>query len=148
MLRSLNFWLFLVMMICGVSFWVASGTPLPAGMKFEDSTAGSNDNWTEETRQQSVHLRILNGTQTSGLARDFSLLVASRGCVVEGVGNAAGSWPKSLLINRRLAPEDAQVLARKFGMVEVIRQWDGRLTEDAVLILGEDFEKLRSALAP
>ena len=42
-------------------------------MKFKDSPAGFTDNWTEETRQQSVHLRILNGTQTSGLAREFSI---------------------------------------------------------------------------
>ncbi len=50
-------------------------------------------------------------------------------------------------VNRRLAPEDALNLARKFGSVEVIHQWDERLTEDAVLILGEDYEKLRGALA-
>ena len=147
MLRSLNFWLFLVALICGVSFWVASGSPLPGGLELEPSTAKTNGNWVESQRQQVVHLRILNGTQASGLARQFSLLVAGRGCVVEGVGNAPGSWPQSLLVNRRLAPEDALNLARKFGSVEVIHQWDERLTEDAVLILGEDYEKLRSALA-
>ncbi len=116
-------------------------------MELNPSPAGTQENWTENSSQQAVHLRILNGTQASGLARQFSLLVAGRGCVVEGVGNAPGSWPQSLLVNRRLAPEDALNLARKFGSVEVIHQWDERLTEDAVLILGEDYEKLRGALA-
>ncbi len=37
MVRSLNFWLFLVALICGISFWIASGTPLPAGFEFKET---------------------------------------------------------------------------------------------------------------
>ena len=147
-IRSLNFWLFLLALICGVSFWIASGTPLPGGLEFDQSSKGAKENWTSEALEQSVHLKVLNGTQTSGLARQFSLLVGGRGCVVEGVGNAKGHWAESILINRRLSSEDASILARKLGEVPVIRQWDERLTEDAVLILGADFERVRDALAP
>ncbi len=148
MIRTLNFWLFLMTVVCGVSFWVASGAPLPAGVELKKSPTASTSRWIDSTAGSTVHLKILNGTQTSGLARQFSLLLAGRGCVVEKVGNASGPWPESLLINRRLSQENIQELADKFGKIEVIRQWDERLTEDAVLVLGQDYEQLRSALAP
>jgi len=88
----------------------------------------------------------LNGTQHSGLAREFSLLVSGKGCVVEGIGNAPGSWQQSLLVNRRLDFQQSRDLARQLGAVNIIRQWDERSTEDAVLILGEDFETLKAAM--
>ena len=148
MLRSLNFWLFLVALVCGISFWVASGAPLPGGLKIQTPEIVPTENWTDSATEGPVHLRILNGTQISGLARQFSMLVADKGCVVEGVGNADGQWPHSVLINRRLPGDEAKKLAKQFGNLQVVRQWDARLTEDAVLILGDDAEELKKVLAP
>ena len=147
MLRSLNFWLFLVVIICGVSLVVASGVSLPklGGQAEEVPVAGTN--WETDPDEQPVHLRVLNGTTQGGLARQFSLLVSGSNCVVEGIGNAPGNWPESILVNRRLDGQVVRELAQRMGSVPVIRQWDERHTEDAVLILGEDFEKLKTALA-
>ncbi len=102
--------------------------------------------WNSDPADQPTHLRVLNGTSHSGLAREFSLLVSGRGCVVEGIGNAPGIWSESLLINRRMQQQESGILAHQLGGVAVIRQWDERLTEDAVLVLGEDFEKVKAAL--
>jgi hypothetical protein len=146
MLRSLNFWLFLVVLVCGISLMAASGISLPKMGRNQPANPVVAQDWKTDPGQQPVHLRILNGTGHSGLAREFSLLVSGRGCVVEGIGNAPGSWPESLLVNRRLSLQSAKGLARQLGSVDVIRQWDERLTEDAVLILGEDFAKLKAAL--
>lgn len=148
MFRSLNFWLFLVVIACGVSLVVASGVSLPEMGNQPEDTPAVIPNWQTEPDEQTVHLRVLNGTQQSGLARQFSLLVSGRSCVVEGVGNAPGSWPRSVLVNRRLDHDAARKLAALMGSVPVIRQWDERYTEDAVLILGSDFEKVKAALAP
>ncbi len=146
MLRSLNFWLFLVVVICGISLLAASGAILPKIGNNKQVSSVVVQDWKTDLGQQPIHLRVLNGTGRSGLAREFSLLVSGRGCVVEGIGNAPGSWPESLLVNRRLQLQSAKGLARQLGSVDVIRQWDERLTEDAVLILGEDFLKLKAAL--
>lgn len=137
-----------MVVICGLSLLLASGVSLP---RWFDSTENPNpvvQGWETESDQQPVHLRILNGTDHSGLARQFSLLVSGKGCVVEAIGNAPGIWPESLLVNRRLDHQSAKELARKLGNMDLIRQWDERLTEDAVLILGEDFELVKEALLP
>jgi len=146
MLKSLNFWLFLVVVVCGISLLAASGVSLPKLGENPQDNPAVVQNWKTDPEQQPIHLRILNGTGRSGLAREFSLLVAGRGCVVEGIGNAPGNWPESLLVNRQLPLSASKDLAHQLGSVDVIRQWDERLTEDAVLILGEDFTKLKTAL--
>lgn len=146
MFRSLNFWLFLVVVICGVSLLLASGFSLPLTGQQEQSISAGIPAWTNDPGNQPVHLRVLNGTGHSGLAREFSLLVSGRGCVVEAIGNARGTWTESLLVNRRLEPSATADLARQLGGLSVINQWDERLTEDAVLILGEDFEQVKAAL--
>jgi len=146
MLRTLNFWLFLMVVVCGISLLLASGVSLPDIDGAIEVPVPVVQNWETKPDQQPVHLRILNGTNRSGLARQFSLLVSGKGCVVEAIGNAPGNWPESLLVNRRLDIPAAKTLARQLGAVDVIKQWDERLTEDAVLILGEDFETVKAAL--
>jgi len=146
MLRSLNFWLFMVVVICGVSLLLATGVSLPERADTADKPLVVTAQWNSDPADQPTHLRILNGTGRSGLAREFSLLISGRGCVVEGIGNAPGIWSESLLINRRMEPKDSGILAHQLGDVTVIRQWDERLTEDAVLVLGEDFVKVKAAL--
>lgn len=143
MLRTLNFWLFVFLVGCAGSFWLASSAGFShLGLSF----TGEKSEEVDEAPTAPVHLRILNGTDESGLARQFSLLVVSHGCLVEGVGNAAGPWPESVLVNHRLEPAAALELSRRLADVPVIRQWDERCSEDAVLILGNDFARIKSLL--
>ncbi len=146
MLKSLNFWLFLVVIICGVSLLIASGISLPNLAVEQEIAVPVAPNWRTGSDDAPIHVKILNGTSHSGLAREFSLLVSAKGCVVETIGNAPGTWPESLLVNRRLELQTSRELAHQLGGMDVIRQWDERLTEDAVIVLGEDFEKVRAAL--
>ena len=147
MFRSLNFWLFLVVLVCGFSFWISSGTPLPSILSTERTVLPAENSTERELFEQPVHLRILNGTEIAGLARQFRLLATGRGFVVEGVGNAPGSWPETLLVCRRLGHEQSRLLAGQFDSPPVIFQWDERMTEDALLIIGEDHARVRKVLA-
>jgi len=144
MRRPLNMLLLLLVIACGVSLWLAAGRPLP-GITRTGSGAGVQP--VAGTQAAPVHLRILNSTDKTGLAGEIALLLPRLGCVVEGVGNASG-WPGSptVLINRRLKTEQAAGMARLLGGIPVLREWDGRTTEDAVLVLGSDFEKIRATL--
>ncbi|PID80376.1 hypothetical protein CSA17_05975 [bacterium DOLJORAL78_65_58] len=141
MLRSLNFWLLILLLVCGVSFWSASG-----GM---DKLRSKPVIVEEEDQEPAppVRLRILNGAGVNGLAQDISLLVAGRGCLVEEVGNADGHWSETVLVNRRLDDGQARALAAQLGGVPLLSQWDARCSEDAVLILGADHSRLREFLA-
>lgn len=141
MIRSLNFWLFLVVLICAVSLWSAMGGPA----LFQRQAAVPPLSPAEAF---SLHLRVVNGVGVPGLARDFGLLLARDGCVVEGLGNAEGDWSESVLVNRRLADSQAEALAARLGGVALIHQWDARCREDALLILGQDHPRIRAALKP
>jgi hypothetical protein len=135
-----NLWLLLAVVLCAVSLWAGlrGGASGPAEVAARAPAAGP---------PPAVHLRVLNGTERAGLAREVSLLLGPTGCVVVGVGNApANPWPHSLLVNRRLAPVRAEELARRLGGLTVIREWDSRADEDAVLVLGADWERLRRSL--
>ncbi len=148
MMRSLNFWLFMMVVVCGISLVFASGVTLPKMGELPKASVPEVQNWQTDPQEQPVHLMILNGTEHNGLARQFSLLTSGHGCVVETIGNAPGIWSKSLLVNRHLDHDAAKDLARMMGQLPMIKQWDERQTEDAVLILGEDFAKVKAALAP
>jgi len=146
MLRSLNFWLFLVVIICGISLFITTGVSVPFSWDNAEKLPSPATEWSNTATDQPAHLRILNGTDHGGLAREFSLLISGRGCVVEGIGNASGTRAESLLVNRRMGAKEAKILAGKLGGIAIIRQWDERMTEDAVLVLGEDFKQVRAAL--
>ena len=76
-----------------------------------------------------------------------SLQVARAGCVCEGVGDYPGQRVvESFLINRRLTDDQARQLAAKLGRLPVLREWDSRTTEDAVLVLGLDHAESRRSL--
>jgi len=131
-----NIWLLVAVALCAISLW--------AGWRPDTDKA-------EETVLDSgagtVHLLVLNGTGRPGLAREISLLLGPAECVVEGVGNAPGEdWPNCLLVNRRLAPARARGLAARLGGINVVREWDDRAPEDAVLVLGADWAAVRGAL--
>ncbi len=138
-----------VVLAAGVSLWLARnpGPQLPENLVAAEARGGVRA-VTDLSALPTVHLRILNATEVSGLAGELALLVPGLGqCVVEGVGNAprqAGS--NSVLINRRLDEGQARALATALGGLPVIPEWDDRTTEDAVLILGRDHERVRRAL--
>jgi hypothetical protein len=147
MKRPVNLWLMAIVACCALSFWFGQGgdddsprrQQLPA-----ESTAGS---FRGDPNQESIHLRILNGTEKSGLAGEFGLLVGRLGCVVEGVGNAPlPDLPRTLLVNRRLPWQRAEKMARRLGDLPLVQEWDPRCTEDLVLVLGADHDALRQAL--
>lgn len=150
MRRPLNFWLFVVVAICGASIWFGKGATLPS---FSPGPGGEappiSSGFSNDAILSSIHLLILNGTEEKGLARDFSLIVSRIGCVAQGTGNAPQKpWEKSILVNRRLSNERARCLADKLGGIPVIREFDGRVTEDAVLVLGADHSQMRNNLNP
>jgi LytR cell envelope-related transcriptional attenuator len=147
MKRQGNLWLLLIVVVCAVSFFVGRGTQLPF-LDTEPNTESSAEiELVDDTDPSPVHLLILNGTDRSGLAREVSRLVTRVGCVAENVGNApTGDHPASLLVNRRLDSQRARDLAARLGGVCLLTEWDDRGTEDAVLLLGEDYSNVLTAL--
>ncbi len=150
MRRPLNLWLIVIVVICGASIWFGRGIKLP-GFKRNPvpEAVVSSDHFAEQDILPNIHLLILNGTEIVGLAREFSLMVSRIGCVAQGTGNAPTKpWVESILINRRLSDECAQQLAIRLGGIVVLREFDGRTTEDAVLVLGQDYHQMRENLLP
>ncbi len=149
MRRPLNLWLLLAVLVCAASIWAGRGAELPFLKNVSQETAPTEvtKGFVEDPDMEPVHLSVLNGTARQGLAREVGLLVARAGCVAEHVGNAAESnSPESLLVNRRLSRARAEDLAARLGGVELLTEWDERCTEDAVLVLGQDSQKVLEAL--
>ncbi|MBU8871905.1 MAG: LytR C-terminal domain-containing protein [Gemmatimonadales bacterium] len=145
--RRLNLWLLLVVILCAVSLWVGLGDPGSFRQESSISKPAAGLDKLAGSDNPAVHLLILNGTDRSGLAREVGLLVSRAGCVAQDIGNApAGDHPVSFLINRRLEPGRAAELAVRLGGIPVLLEWDGRGTEDAVLLLGEDHQEVLSSL--
>lgn len=147
-----NLWLLVLAAIFLASWFFGRGTsedgPETTTIAPAEEVVTAAPDWTEPAAEEEpVHLRILNGTPQSGLARDFSLLLGRAGCVAETVDNASHDrYAESLLVDRRLGDGKARALARKFGGIPVVREWDDRASEDAVLILGADHESLKQRL--
>lgn len=146
----LNTWLLVLVAICALSWWFGKdlvrtgrgGSAVGAPATGAAPTFGMSD---EETP---IHLVVLNGTSEFGLARGVGLLLGRVGCVAERVGNAPHrNFARTFLVNRRLSDRQAADLARRLGGIRVIREWDGRGGEDAILILGADCAHLTSFLA-
>ena len=154
MRRPLNLWLLGLVLVCAVSIWTGRRVELPFlrnGAPAQESVQPTADPEgfaaSPDPQAEPVHLAVLNGTPQGGLAREIGLLVVRAGCVAEQVGNAPGTeHPESLLINRRLPRPRAEALARRLGGVRLLTEWDARCTEDAVLLLGADSERVRAAL--
>lgn len=149
MMGRLNTWLLLLVVICAVSLWLGKDL-IPT----RNEKAGQDDApsipatfYALSKEDAPIHLSVLNGTGEAGLARKVSLLLGRAGCVAESVGNAPHrQFPQTLLVNRKLSDGRAADLARRLGGIRVIREWDGRCSEDAVLVLGDDNADLRSVL--
>jgi len=131
-----NLWLLAALTLAGVSLW--------AGLR-----AGGGDPGEGPVVPESHHLRVLNGTAEAGLARDVARRLGAAGHVVEGFANAPRPLVgPSLLVNRRLDDATARALAARLGDVAVVREWDGRCSEDAVLVLGADWSRVVAAVTP
>ncbi len=146
----LNTWLLILVAICGLSLWFGKDLVRTGkGSAGEERpSARPEATFAMPAEEKPIHLVVLNGTSELGLAREVGLLLGRAGCVAESVGNAPHrDFARSLLVNRRLSDRQAVDLARRLGGIRVIREWDGRGGEDAVLVLGRDFAHLISCLA-
>lgn len=155
MRRPLNLWLLLLLAVCAVSVWAGSRGELPFLQRGSGDPAESTaeieavapEFAAPDPDSEPIHLAVLNGTDQGGVARRIGLLVPRAGCVAEQIGNAPGPGHEgSLLINRRLPRARAENLARRLGGLRLLTEWDGRCTEDAVLLLGADWERVLAAL--
>ncbi len=144
MRRWRNPLLLLLLLVCAGSWWWARREPaLPVA---PGSAAGAPEAESPLSAEPvdlgdlaSVHLAVLNGTGEAGLARRVSRHLADLGCVVVRIADAPhDTFATTLLINRRLAMRDARRLASRLGGVRLLREWDDRATEDAMLVIGHD----------
>ena len=146
MKRPLNLWLIGLLAICLISLWLGGRS-----LRREEAPPVEPVDAVEglvQAEPRAVQLLVLNGTTESGLARDYGALLPRLGCVTAGIGNAPSiGWPRSVLVNRRLTPDQAAELARELGGLPIIREWDRRTTEDAVLVLGDDHARIAEAIA-
>lgn len=133
-----NLWLGLAVVLCAASLW--------AGVRGRDRAPA--DGAAAAVPDRPVHLRVLNATDQAGLARELGLALGAAGLVIGGVGNAPAPAPAAtLLVNRRLPEAAARRLAERLGGLPVVREWDDRCSEDAVLVLAADWRRVREALA-
>jgi len=149
MRSRLNTWLLALVAVFALSLWFGKDL-IRAGKKGSaggTSATGPTTIFAMSAEETPIHLVVLNGTNESGLAREISMLLGRAGCVTESVGNAPGrDFGRSILVNRRLSNSKAFDLARRLGGIRVIREWDRRGGEDAILVLGADCARLRSLL--
>jgi hypothetical protein len=146
----LNFWLLILTGVCALSLWFGKDLMLKGGGGSAEKGPLPEEpvDFSLAAEEMSIHLMVLNGTAEPGLAHQISLLLGRAGCVAENVGNAPRrDFEHSLLVNRRLTDQRASDLARRLGGIRVIREWDSRAGEDAVLVLGADHDQLKTNLA-
>ncbi len=141
-------WLNVVLVLCvlaaGASLWVAEGRPLPPWLR---RPAPELAVLPLPTLAQPARLAILNGTRVDGLANTFSLATPVIGCVAERVGNAPHrNFVRTLLVNRKLDDATAGAIAQRLGGVPVLKETDVRTTEDAVLVVGGDYQVVLATL--
>jgi len=136
----LNGLLLTAVLVAGVSIALDRGwLPGMAGAPEVADTAP--DSWPAD-----LQLVVLNGTGAQGLARNMGMLLARSGLAPVRYGNAsAQDYARSILVNRRMPDERAIAVARRLG-VPLLEEYDGRSTEDAVLVLGGDHASLRERL--
>jgi hypothetical protein len=145
--RARNLLLLLVLAVCAASFWWARRGPTGAGAPTGRSPRAAAVQ-PVAAAPLSAHVAVLNGTGESGLARRFSRRMADLGCVVVETADAPhDTFSRSLLVNRRLTDDEARRLAASLGGLPVLREWDPRRREDAVVVLGRDHARLQAAIA-
>ncbi len=143
--RGRNLLLVLLVLICGVSLWLGQGGRLTFPGRGAPRAAARSP---AARLANPVHLLVLNGTAEPGLARSVGLALSAAGLVPERAANAPRTgYAHSFLVNRRLDETAAGALAVRLGGLTLLKEWDARANEDAVLVLGEDRDALLAALA-
>jgi hypothetical protein len=132
--------LILLVMVCAASLWWARRDgPAPAEPPPARPAPAEARPVATRAPLPPVHLAVLNGTGKAGLARRVSRHLADLGCVVTRIADAPhDTFGTTLLVNRRLPDDRARDLAGRLGDIRLLREWDGRTAEDAVLVLGAD----------
>lgn len=147
-MRVLRGGLLLLVLVCiaSVGVWIVHGDgPPPPGVEVAAPVAEAPA--ARDARDRVIHLRVLNGTPEAGLASDVSLRLDRAGCVADRVANAPHDrFARTLLVNRRLDDDRAAALAARLGDLPLLREWDDRAAEDAVLVLGADHARVAAAL--
>ena len=148
MKRSLNLWLLGCALVCALSWFFGRALSTRDKAVRPPAPVAETPAVAESEPAPAIQVRLLNGTDESGLAREYSLLLPRAGCIPAGIGNAPGGlWDESLLVNRRLPPAQAAGLAKRLGDLPLIGEWDDRVSEDVVLVLGADHGRIRTAVA-
>lgn len=144
MRKLLNVVLVLCVLAAGASLWYAKGKPLPSALHRQEAAP---EVLPLPTLDNPAHLAILNGTEVDGLANTFGLELTAIGCVPQRVGNAPHRhYEKSILINRKLDDAVAAAIAHRLGGLTVQTEVDDRATEDAVLVVGADYQAVLTSL--
>ena len=147
MSRLRNIVLLVLLLVCAASFWFArqqSARPAPDGGRAIPEPVARGP---IAAPIENVHIAVLNGTNEGGLARRVSRALSQLGCVVVSVADAPhDTFSATVLVNRRLPADRAEKLAAALGGPRLIREWDGRTGEDAVLVLGRDHARLGGPL--
>lgn len=139
MSRVRNVLLFLMVVVSGLSIWAARREADRPGATAERPARDATI--TPQAGAASIHVAVLNGTGEAGLARRASRRLPAFGCVVVAIGDApVDTFPRTMLVNRRLDDERLDWLAMRLSGPVVVTEWDDRCDEDVVLVLGRDHE--------
>ncbi|MFH2053974.1 MAG: LytR C-terminal domain-containing protein [bacterium] len=147
MRRPLNLWLLVVVTVCGISLLFGRGMLTVRGPAAGPAGMAETAPW-PEAGERGIRVQVLNGTRVPGLARDVGLLLGRAGLAPVGFGNAPPQqYASTFVVNRRLEDGVARRLAELLGGVPVIREYDGRSLEDALIVLGADHAEVKRVLA-
>ncbi|MBD3221809.1 hypothetical protein GF314_11265 [bacterium] len=147
--RARNLVLLLIVLVCVASLWFAwrdgPATPDPPASPPGDAATAAPDR--PVAPDETITLAVLNGSGEPGLARRVSRLLPAAGVVVVAVGNAPhDTFSRTLLVDRRLDPARRRQLVHLLADPAVVREWDRRCEEEAVLVLGRDHGRIVTAL--
>jgi hypothetical protein len=94
-----------------------------------------------------IHVEVLNGCGTDGIARRVGTHLRSQGFDVMTLGNADHfTYPESMVIDRVGKPAYARQVAEALGVPNVIQQIvpDPFRIEEVTVIIGRDYRSLPS----
>ncbi len=100
----------------------------------------------DASRAERLRVEVLNGTGRSGLAHAARRALLARGVDVVSVGNADRFDYDASIVVVRHRDAGVEALARAIGCERVVEQIDEDALEDAEVILGADWERLRLGL--
>jgi len=97
----------------------------------------------DDGRARELRVSVRNGTGAKGIAAQAEAALERLGVRVLDVGNADRfDYDESILVARKRGA-DVERLGERIGCRQVIAQFDDSALEDASLILGSDYRRLR-----